>query len=271
MRNLVIACALFPLAVPAAAVAEQAQPSSPLRVVFNSTGGGDGRNRLTVDVFWCDGDTKAQSRALSASELAGSLAAVSSLVPEVGSQINQIRTRPIDREVFLSNFAQAISKSGTEKAIVRFDLHDKRTSRIVDEFGKASIYMKNANDALDSHTPNYISTYLCQDVSPSQYAGQLYVQVQSPDQKGDALKAMSGLAKTYPGVAIASGIEVVGDRSPSTSELRYFLDKDRGAAKIVADNLSANLKTPITTKFVAGYEEKIRPGTLEAWIARKGM
>jgi len=65
------------------------------------------------------------------------------------------------------------------------------------------------------------------------------------------------------------GIEVVGSRAPSHTEVRYFRDTDeerRLAEQLVAD-LKERTGTEASAKFVRGFEGKTSPHTLELWVA----
>jgi hypothetical protein len=68
---------------------------------------------------------------------------------------------------------------------------------------------------------------------------------------------------------LVPGIEVVGSRAPSRTEVRYFRDTDE--ERRLAEQLVASLKdrtnTDATAKFVPGFEGRTKPKTLELWVA----
>lgn len=94
----------------------------------------------------------------------------------------------------------------------------------------------------------------------------VYVQVASESQRRE-WQQHSEVAREL-GYAVP-GIEVVGSRAPSRTEVRYFRDTDE--ERRLAEQLVASLRertgTDAVAKYVRGFEGKTRPRTLELWIA----
>ena len=94
----------------------------------------------------------------------------------------------------------------------------------------------------------------------------VYVQVANSEQRRE-WQQHSEIAREL-GYAVP-GIEVVGSRAPSRTEVRYFRDSDE--ERRLAEQLVAGLKertgTDAVAKYVRGFEGRTRPGTLELWVA----
>lgn len=96
-------------------------------------------------------------------------------------------------------------------------------------------------------------------------AATLYVQVATDEQRRDwarHLETAKELGYTVP------GIEVVGSRAPTNTEVRYFHASDRELAEQLVASLKVRTGTSAVAKFVRGYEGRTKPNTLELWIAR---
>lgn len=94
----------------------------------------------------------------------------------------------------------------------------------------------------------------------------VYVQVANEAQRRE-WQQRSEVAREL-GYAVP-GIEVVGSRAPSRTEVRYFRDTDE--ERQLAEQLVASLRertgTEAVAKLVRGFERKTRPRTLELWVA----
>jgi cell division protein FtsB len=96
-------------------------------------------------------------------------------------------------------------------------------------------------------------------------AATLYVQVATEEQRREwagQLETSKELGYTVP------GIEVVGSRAPTSTEVRYFHASDRERAEQLVASLKVRTGTNAVAKFVRGYEGRTKPTTLELWIAR---
>lgn len=94
----------------------------------------------------------------------------------------------------------------------------------------------------------------------------VYVQVANEAQRRE-WQQRSEVAREL-GYAVP-GIEVVGARAPSRTEVRYFRDtaEERQLAEQLVASLRERTGTDAVAKFVRGFEGKTRPGTLELWVA----
>jgi hypothetical protein len=225
--------------------------------------------RPTIDVFWCSGDDKASNRELAASELAASYGTVARLgLSRAASDIGEIRTRPIAKDTFLANFDQNDANTARDRALIRFDAKDANLKKVVD-----SVVMKGLRPAAVSlatssaYVPNYVSVYVCPDLDPSALVGRIFFQVKDAKQKDEAKRAAAAISTELPGLSVANSIEVVGADAPPNSELRYFFETDAGLAARTAREISHATSTKVVAKRVVGFEEKLRRGTLEAWIS----
>lgn len=250
-------------------------PSSAPRTVYDATTGiMQGTPALTTDVFWCAGDDKASNRALAASELAASygiLAKIDTSSPKLPPTV--IRTRPIDREAFLSNLDASDAKIIGNNALVRYDPNDENSRVFANKVvlnglrpaAVSSVAVSSASGS--NYTPNYISVFVCTDLDTSTVAGRLYFQVKEPSQTEDALRAAAAVRKELPRLTVINKVEVVGSDAPTNSEVRYFFDDDAKLASRTAEAIMSTTSGTIVAKRVPGYESKVRRGTLEAWIS----
>lgn len=94
----------------------------------------------------------------------------------------------------------------------------------------------------------------------------VYVQVATDEQRrawGQRAQLVKELGYRVP------GIEVVGLRAPTRTEVRYFRDTEE--ERVLAEQLVASLKertnTDATARLVRGFEGRTKPRTLELWVA----
>ena len=103
-------------------------------------------------------------------------------------------------------------------------------------------------------------------VQSSKESGIVYIQVPNDSAKKEAEKLQSFLVgKGY----VAPGIEIVGvDKSPPTSEIRYFYSAQVSRAEKLRTEMVDFGLTEFQTKQVKGYEGKANPEVLEIWYKK---
>lgn len=226
--------------------------------------------QVTVDVFWCSGDALSSSRQLSASELAASFATVVNVhLFESAARIKTIRTRPIDIDVFLKPLDAYDVGLARRTVLLRYDHSKPDLQEIASGLRQRALtpISMSKGDAV-TFSPNYLSAYVCTDIDPTAISGRLFFQIEQADQKQLALQSADQLREALPGLTVESGIEVVGNKSPRRSEVRFFFPDDKKLALRIASEISQTAKTPIATKYIAGYDDRIKPSTFEAWLTQ---
>jgi hypothetical protein len=237
------------------------------RVVYRSQYSDNSSAHLvTLDVFWCSGDNYAAGRALDASSLAGVYAAAS-LSTTGHSLLGEVRTRPIDFDTFAANATPDELASARDTVLIRFDSSEERARFIVDSIVKIGIRRTTISKSNLSSLPNYISAFVCNAVDASLVRGRLFFHVARPEQRPEAESGASVIRTAFRGISVASGVEVVGAISPRLSEVRYFFREDADLAAQIASTLSLAGSTHFFSKYVPGFERRVRKGTLEAWLA----
>ncbi|MCW2286361.1 hypothetical protein M2323_002381 [Rhodoblastus acidophilus] len=270
IRTFVLLVLLFALANSGSHA--QSDDRSGARVVIDTSASAPGAPTLTTDVFWCTGDDQAQNRAQTASELAAAYAVLARIGPAAKMLKSiVIRTRSIDKENIVRRLdAQALPLANT-KIVLTYDAKDPLSKIFVESVHSpwlavtAAVTIKPHEG--EAFTPNYISAFVCTDMDTSRIAGRLFFQVEKKEQIDAISRAGADLRKALPGLNVVSQVEVVGDKAPKTSELRYFFQADEKLAIRAAASITASTSGDITPKLVPGYGGKVRPGTLEAWIS----
>lgn len=268
----VFAVAIVAVAAGGAPVAaKDAEVEASVRIVNRWVGQASATaNRVTLDVFWCSGDEQASRRALEASEIAASYAtAAKSLPTSPDVMLVETRTRPLTRESYQRVLATSSVKPAGSQAILRFDASDRNIVTLVEALRPKVLQPALSAPLEGLRVPNYLAIYFCPDFQAPEMRGRLYFQVENADQTPKATAAAEALRSSAYGLNVAREVEVVGDRAPPRSELRYFTKEDAGLAAKVAGEIQASTASAITTKLVPGYENKVRPGTLEAWISKQ--
>lgn len=243
-------------------------PDEKVRIVYRSPDGAP-PDAFTIDVFWCTGDDQGANRAMAASELAGSIR-IAALVRHAGRfKVAEIRTRPIDQRTFVQGVGEATASLAQYNALARFNSSDSRAGTFVKIIlpkldVKVTPYPTVSKEA---YVPNYMSFYVCSNFDPATYSGRIFFQIQSAEQKEQITHTANRIQNDYLGVRVAKGIEVVGDKSPEQSEIRYFFKDDADFADKIAGEISRSTNAAVKPKLIEGYESKVRQGTLEAWIA----
>ena len=102
-------------------------------------------------------------------------------------------------------------------------------------------------------------------VAAAEVQPRLYVQIASD---GDRLAATAWQALLQEWGVVVPGIEVVGGRSPRTSELRFFRKAEEKEARRISDQLR-RAGVQVQTTYVPGYENsnKVKPMQFELWFA----
>ena len=267
-----LSIALLGLAVAGAPVwAKDPEIEASVRIVNRWVGPANATlNRVTLDVFWCSGDDQASRRALEASEIAASYATAARSVPaSLNIMVVETRTRPLSRESYMRILATSSARPAGSQAILRFDASDRNIVALVDAVTPRVLQPALSAPIEGLRIPNYLAIYFCPDFQAPEMRGRLYFQVENADQTAKATAAAEALRSSAYGLNVAREVEVVGNRSPPSSELRYFTKADAGLAAKVAAEIQASTSARITTRHVPGYENKLRPGTLEAWISKQ--
>ena len=195
--------------------------------------------QVTVDVFWCSGDTLSASRQLAASELAGSFATLAKahLIDSV-TEIKEVRTRPIDINVFLKPLNSFDRRVAHDEVLLRYDHTDEQLHSIANHLADNALSrIQITKGESEISSPNYISAYVCMDIDPTAISGRLFFQVKNADQKPLANRSADQLREILPGLTVESGIEVVGAKSPKRSEVRFFFPDDQKLATRIADQI----------------------------------
>lgn len=260
------------------------EKSKSVQVIYRSPSPGIARapadSKITLDVFWCSGDGLASKRAAIASELANSYATI---VRDDRSNaiwsVHEIRTRPIDRSVFLTNLRPNERELVQDQALLRFDSGDATLKVFADEVvGNSSRTIRSSSSrplksilelpvSEEVFAPNYVSVYVCADLNVATPMGRVFLQVKEDGQVAHALNVASAIREKFPGVDVSSVVEVVGGQAPIVSELRYFFDDDSALATAIAAEISTTGSIVMVTRKIEGFENKVRRGTVEAWLS----
>lgn len=280
MKWLLALC--FGLHMAGAAGAQQpnfAKGEPAYRVVFSSGGqSASPAGKANIDVFWCYGDDKSYERSLAAAELASSYVTASKIYGARGSMgasndnpVGEIRVRsmPIDQ---LKSKVDLRSATGDGIYYAQYDERDINSLLVARSVISAGVVpVKTVKGPLE-FSPNIVSVYVCDDggsfSTSLTKAAQLYIQVMSQSQIGIASKWRDTLQASFGNLRVAEEIEVVGDKSPKVPEIRYFHSADAELASKIAKQLNATTLTDFQPKLVMGYESKVKPGMLEAWMAK---
>ncbi|MGH0275915.1 hypothetical protein NKZ35_25355 [Sinorhizobium meliloti] len=222
---------------------------------------------VNIDTFWCDGDDRAADRALTAAEIAASFATASQyLLSGSDLRVGEIRTRPIEWKAVwstLSELEQSLIRGGP---LLRYDATDE-PSRMMVNILLPGVNTKNIVAVPTSEfTPNYISIYVCSAPDTGRFHGQLFFQIRDSSLSEKVSKSIEKIQGSYLGLKVIQGVEIVGSRSPDSSEVRYFYPDDQYLAGRIAADISDSTSLSVRPKYIEGYQERIRQGTLEAWI-----
>jgi hypothetical protein len=88
----------------------------------------------------------------------------------------------------------------------------------------------------------------------------VYIQIKDESQKEDATDIQKKLRDNG---LVAPGIEIVGSKMPSHTELRYFHNSDESQAQKLAQLIQHNAQP----KFISGWEKKAPLNQYELWLA----
>jgi len=261
------------------------------RTVYRSTSdpnsvAGSGRNLISVDVFWCtDRMVPNSNLEVIATQYASSLATLLKIEKGPAFQsVGEIRTRPISREEFSWRIDLGSLPANTSdlalSPLLTYDDTNETLKLIGDKwkyFGIGPLVNVKISDS--NITPNYMAAYICDNASrDTTTSGTVYFQVKDQQQTNYASTVAGALQDSLPEVRVNRKIEVMGDKSPEKSQLRYFYPDDADAAgKIAAQvNSAAQRATGVQSfpayelqlKKIPGYEGKVRPKTFEIWISK---
>ncbi|WP_134679873.1 hypothetical protein [Paracoccus ravus] len=112
----------------------------------------------------------------------------------------------------------------------------------------------------------YIALQMCVTAPEVLNGNRLFIQVKDNTDIAPSESVRMKLLKEYSNIWVAKGIEVVGNRSPTSNQLRYFWEEDKVSADQVAQTIEGFTGVEAKPIFVPGYPN-VRKGTLEAWFA----
>lgn len=218
--------------------------------------------KINFDVYFCDGDAFAESRRLAATEMAQAAATYARLAQSVdGTVLGRIRVRALSPEV--NNDPNYQLNGNYILYNERDPLEDRWTKKLQEIAPSPFKALVNPQG-----TPNYLSAFVCSDVSLDRQPARVFFQTARASQEKVALQLMGAIEKNVQGVSVASAIDLQEDNSPDTSEVRYYYEADKKAAVATARLLSTELHKSVGAKDFRSLQRKVRPGTMEVWLGK---
>jgi len=223
---------------------------------------------LTVDVFWCSGDELSESRKVAAAEIASSVATYARITnksiigggnPDV--LIKSVRLRPLDvnatqrSEVALGDNAVLLPDNTEEVKFV--------VNAIV-EFSGRNFKITQARDGI----PNYLQFITCQDVDLEKVPPRIFIQTARSNQEGAAQDIVAEIRNSLNRVTVASGIEVMAEKSPNDSQVRYFFPEDESVARRVADAVGKVISKVPDVVYLPQLASPSSMGQVEVWLGQ---
>lgn len=267
------------VAAPLELNADKGEPTFRVIRAFDSNRSSISLERVTLDVFWCFGDEYSYQRSIKASELGSAYATAASYLLRDANRpqlVGEIRVRSIDLDK--SPRPSNIRDGGVNNIIVQVDPGSSSAVEVVN-----LLVRENANELEfdrdpDRFLPNVVSVFVCG--SPSNNANntqprdpyklsampRVFFHVPTKNLQFQADLGKKYVRTNFQGVRVVESIEIVGSKSPIFSEVRYFHPSDAALAMSLAEGLSASSSNIFVAKQIPGFQDRVKAGSIEAWI-----
>lgn len=250
---------------PAAEIVKTPSQGTRTRVVYErkaSKADMTKNTEVNFDVYYCDGDASAESRRLSATELAAAAGTYARFGKALrGSVLGRIRVRALAPEV---NSDPAYQMNGN------YILYDPNDALEVDWAKRLQEVAPSPFKTLvnPGGTSGFVSAFVCSDVNLNLPPARIFFQTARASQEKVALGLMRSLEKAVQGVSVARAIDLQEDNSPPSSQVRYYFAADRMTAAATARLLATELGKPVAVENMVSFKRKPQPGTLEVWLGK---
>jgi hypothetical protein len=217
--------------------------------------------QLSLDVFWCTGDSYAESRRIAASELASSAATLARIDPLIDkAMMSRVQIKPIPRN--------ADSKRVFDPSAITLEYSDANPTNLkwAQAIAVASSTKLKLTAAPDAATNN-LAIFVCKDLDIDRRPQRVFMQVADASQDELARKIAKEL-RTSGQFWVASGVDVQPQSHPDT-EVRYFFQEDRDAAKHIFDTTKGSALVAPLLVYLPDYQNKVARGTFEVWLGKK--
>jgi Caspase domain len=218
---------------------------------------------VNADIYWCEG-TEQGGRAREAEGLATALTGSPFIVPfpdapEGFVRLGAVRTRALSRE---ENERADLRISGNVARISDGSPHAAAVADRVRSTAMDNLRIEPVRGSSDT-----MSVYLCAGVATVPQAPRLRVQVAREDQRSLGTLLSADLDTRMENLWVASSVDVVEERSPATTQIRFFYESDRALAERIADAIGQTLAERPRVAYVPYYSgPRVRPGSTELWI-----
>jgi hypothetical protein len=238
--------------------------SSTVRTVYQappSVAMPNGKDAQRIDVFWCSGDGLDQSRQILASEVAASISTFARTNPNLGRSLVSVRTKPLPPEANQTGPYEVGSNT------IAFDPNDPKQLTWARTIQQASLIQFSLR-ATPTSLPGYTRVFVCANANINLRRPTIYFQISRPGQQDRAREAVVAIEQDVRGLSISSDLDLEPDKSPDSSDVRYYFESDKTAATEIAKALESSTGKAVNVKYFAKLAYRSQPGTIEVWLGK---
>jgi hypothetical protein len=250
---------------------EDQKPATP-SITMSTTGADEisktapGTNPVKVDIFYCIGDALEGEREASAKQVAGSISSKSKAITLANGYLGLVRIRSLSPEMNRKNH---FVSGGNSIWVDRGDDTEASWAEFIKQ--SSTIDLKIANVDAARGSKNYISVFMCEGGGNIIPKNLVTTQVPLFSDTRNANVMVDALHERFTDLKFLGEIGYVDSKkkqkSPATTEVRYFLKNQTSDAQKLADELTSSLGHNVKTVIVPKFARLVANNpVIEIWV-----